>query len=138
VASGTQQSSSLEQAYREASENKKKRNLAYKLAEVGTKAAVESLGRLFESEPEPELKEEILSALWLVDGSDKEKIVIYAKAVRPEHSMGVRLEAIDGLGDIDDPEAKTVLQSVANDPSEEIRDAVTDALASSQDPAAAP
>jgi HEAT repeat protein len=120
--------SALEKAYHEAGDSREKIDVVFRLGDVGNVQAVQALGRIFETETDPELKENILSALWVVDGFDKEKLTIYAAGILPTQPEDVRKEAIDGLGDLEIMEAVTLLQTLLNDPSEEIREAAKDAI----------
>lgn len=128
----------LEAAYHTASNARQKADLLYRLADDGSASAVDVLGRLFHGEPDAGLRENILSALWVVDGLDKEKLPIYAEAISADQPEQVRLEAIDGLSDLEDAGAIPLLQGLLNDPSEAIREAATEAIESVQDSLATP
>jgi hypothetical protein len=123
-----QKASSLEKAYHEAPDVRQKTDIVYRLGDMGSPEAILALGRIFETEGDAELKENLLTALWVVDGYDKEKIPIYAMAVQANQPEEVRKEAIDGLGDLEVVEAIPVLQSLINDPNKEISEAAKDAI----------
>jgi hypothetical protein len=128
----------LEKAYSETADAKQRRAIAYKLADIGNVGSVQALGRLFQKETDPDLKDDLLSALWVIDGSDKEKVAVYALAVRSNQPDEVRKEAIDGLSDIEDAAALPVLQALLTDPSQEIRDAAQEAIDSVNNALATP
>jgi len=118
----------LENAYHSATNPAQKMMIAYELAEAEGAHAVTALGRLFQNETDAESKEDILSALWGVNGFDKEKLPIYAAAIRSDQPANVRLEAIENLGDVEETEALYLLQELQSDPSEEIRGAALEAI----------
>ncbi len=118
----------LEKDYQAATEQNRKFEIIYKLGEDGSRDAVLALGRLFQSEPDVDLKSEIINVLSATDGSDKEKLAIYTQAAQPGQSNDVRLAAIDGLSDIEDLRVVPVLQGLTKDPDSEVSNAARIAL----------
>jgi hypothetical protein len=100
----------------------------YKLTDEGTPEAIASLGRLFHAEKDPDLKTEILDSLFDVDGQDERKAALLSAGAGADQAKEVRLSAIDGLEDVDAKYALPILQALASDPDEEIRDAAKDAI----------
>jgi hypothetical protein len=105
-----------------------KMDIISNLSDIGTREAVEAMGRLFQTEKDTDLKVEILSDLSFVDGSDTEKLAIYKIGVKADQPHEVRKEAIDGLSDIEDLRAIPILQELTRDKNSEISDDARNAL----------
>jgi len=123
-----QVAASLEAAYIANPEFGARVETIYKLTDASTPEAIASLGRLFHMEKDPELKTEILDSLFDIDGQDERKAALLAAGAGADQPKEVRLSAIDGLEDVDAKYALPILQAMASDPDEEIREAAKDAI----------
>jgi hypothetical protein len=100
----------------------------YKLTDLGTAQAISSLGRLFHMEKDPDLRTEMLDALFDIDGQDENKAALLAAGAGPDQPKEVRLSAIDALEDVDAKLALPILRSLASDPDPEISDTAKSAI----------
>jgi hypothetical protein len=100
----------------------------YKIAETGGAGAVESLGRLFQAEKDAELRVEIVDSLFDIDEQDQLKVALLSAAAAADQPQDVRESAIDALTDIDSKHALPILQALASDPNEDIREAAKDGI----------
>jgi len=99
-----------------------------RIDEVPPAAAGEALWRIFFTEQDVELREEVLNSLLDVEGEDQLKLDLLAAALQREQPQPVRLTAIDMLVDLVNPQAISILQNHLADPDQEIREAVADAV----------
>ncbi|MSR64322.1 MAG: HEAT repeat domain-containing protein [Verrucomicrobiae bacterium] len=120
--------STHESDYRSTTDEDVKLEIISNLGDVGTREAVEAMGRLFQAEKDSDLKVEMLSELSFVDGFDTEKLAIYRLGVKADQPLEVRTEAIDGLGDIEDVRVIPILQELTKDKNSEVSDAARNAL----------
>ena len=118
----------MERDYYNTPDFQKRVVIIYNLTSVESPAAIDAVNRLFLNEQDTELKVELVNSLSDIDGENDKKLTILTGAIRPDQPKDVRLEAIDALADTEDTRAIQVLQGLANDPDEEIRDAVQDAI----------
>ncbi len=100
----------------------------YQLTDLGTAQAISALGRLFHMEKDPELRTEMLDALFDIDGQDENKAALLAAGAGPDQPKEVRLSAIDALEDVDAKLALPILRSLASDPDPEISDTAKSAI----------
>ena len=63
----------------------------------------------------------MINSLTDIDGQNDKKLAILSSAMRADQPKDVRLEAIDGMGDVEDKRGIQILQGFVNDPDEEIR-----------------
>jgi hypothetical protein len=118
----------IEETYKSLTESSAKVGAIYQISDVGGAFAVESLGRLFQAEKDPDLQVEIVDSLLDIEGEDQLKLALLTAAVGADQNQELREHAIDALTDIDAKLALPVLQALTNDPNEEIREAVSDAI----------
>lgn len=118
----------LEKNYRATTNENTKTEIIYKLGEIGSREAVEVLGRLFPSEKDADLRTEMISILAVVDEANNEKLAVYKMGVKPDQPIDVRKEAIEGLGDLEDARAIPILQELTKDSQTEISNAAREAL----------
>ncbi len=105
----------------------------YMLTDLGTAQAIAALGRLFHMEKDPELRTEMLDALFDIDGQDENKAALLAAGAGPDQPKEVRLSAIDALEDVDAKLALPILRSLASDPDPEISDTAKSAIETLQE-----
>jgi HEAT repeat protein len=91
------------------------------LGDEETADALKVLGRLFQIETDPELKNEILAATNGIEGQTEGKLLIIGAALKPTQPADVRDAAIDVLQGLDDSRAIPVWQTLLNDTDPEIR-----------------
>jgi len=118
----------LEADYYNTADFQKRVGIIYNLSSVESPATIDAVSRLFLNEQDADLKVELVSSLSDIDGENDKKLTLLTGAIRPDQPKDVRLEAIDALADTEDKRAIQILQGLANDPDEEIRDAVQDAI----------
>ena len=118
----------LESDYQNTQDFQKRVVILYDLSSTESPDTIDAIARLFLNEKDPELKVELVNSLTDIDGQKDKKLAILSSAVRGDQPKDVRLEAIDGMADVEDKRAIQLLQAFANDPDEEIRDAVKDTV----------
>ena len=123
-----QDATQLEVAYRNEQEEVGKFEIIDTLADMGTLQAVQTMDRLFQAESDLEMKIEILDSLQLIDEHHSYKMRIFSNALLASQPFEVRLAAIDGLLELDDPGVIPVLRGLLNDPNPEIRESARDAI----------
>jgi hypothetical protein len=117
-----------EEQYRATTTVKQRVQALYQLSSQDTPEALQALGRLFQAEPDPELREEILESLLEFTGQKENKLAILTAALGPDQPLGVRETAIDVLIDLAYHEAIPVLQGLLQDPNQTVRDMARDAI----------
>jgi hypothetical protein len=118
----------LESDYQNTQDFQKRVVILYDLSSTESPDTVDAIARLFLNEKDPELKVELVNSLTDIDGQKDKKLAILSSAVRGDQPKDVRLEAIDGMADVEDKRAIQLLQAFLNDPDEEIRDAIKDTI----------
>jgi type IV secretory pathway VirB10-like protein len=118
----------LESDYQNTQDFQKRVVILYDLSSTESPGTIDAIARLFLNEKDQELKVELINSLMDIDGQKDKKLAILSSAVRGDQPKDVRLEAIDGMADVEDKRAIQILQLFANDPDEEIRDAVKDTI----------
>jgi HEAT repeat protein len=118
----------LEGDYQRETDFQKKVVIIYDLSSTESSNTVDAVGRMFLNEKDQELKIELINSLMDIDGQNDKKLAILSSAIRADQPKEVRLEAIDGMGDVEDKRGIQVLQTFANDPDEDVRDAVKDTI----------
>ena len=118
----------LESDYQNTQDFQKRVVILYDLSSTESPDTNDAIARLFLNEKDPELKVELINSLTDIDGQKDKKLAILSSAVRGDQPKDARLEAIDGMADVEDKRAIQILQAFANDPDEEIRDAIKDTI----------
>ena len=118
----------LESDYQGTQDFQKRVVILYDLSSTESPGTIDAIARLFLNEKDPEQKVELINSLTDIDGQKDKKLAILSSAVRGDQPKDVRLEAIDGMADVEDKRAIQILQAFANDPDEEIRDAIKDTI----------
>lgn len=98
------------------------------IAETPGAETVRTLARLLETETDPDLKVDLIDSLLGIEGHTDEKLAMLTQGVRTGLPKEVRLSAVDGLIELNDPRTVAVFNGMLNDPDEEIREAAKDAL----------
>jgi hypothetical protein len=127
-ADATKAATDLESSYVSNPDFSVRVQVIYKLSDLATPEAISALGRVFQTEKDPDLRTEVLDSLYDIDGLDDKKAVVLAAGAAADQPKEVRESAIDGLGDIDAKQALPILQALLNDPDPEIREAAKDAI----------
>ena len=128
----------LESDYQNTQDFQKRVVILYDLSSTESPDTIDAIARLFLNEKDPELKVELVNSLADIDGQKDKKLAILSSAVRGDQPKDVRLEAIDGMADVEDKRAIQILQAFANDSDEEIRDAIKDTIEQLQTAATQP
>ena len=119
----------LENEYENTADFQKRVTLIYEIsANDDAPDAIDTLAHLFLNEKDQELKTELVNSLSDVDGQNDKKLAILSTALRADQPKEVRLEAIDGMGDVQDKRGIQVLQGYLNDPDEDIKDTVQNTI----------
>lgn len=118
----------LEKKYYEVTTKQEKMALVNEVADHGTKESLALTRRLFQSEQDEQVKDEMLTAIWAIDGLEAEKLEIYRLAVKDTQPQSLRESAIDDISDLEDPAAEKLLKELLKDPNSEIREAAKDGL----------
>lgn len=118
----------MESDYQNATDFQKRVVIIYDLSAIDSPDTIDAIGRLFLKEKDQELKTELINSLTDIDGQNDKKLAILSSAMRADQPKDVRLEAIDGMSDLDDKRGIQVLQGFANDPDEEVREAIHDTI----------
>jgi HEAT repeat protein len=125
---GAGEISQIEAAYLANPDFAKRVELIYKISDVGTVESIAALSRLFNQEKDPDLKIEVVDSLFDIDGLDQHKVALLVTASAANQPKEVRESAIDALGDLEPKYALPILQSLAADPDEDIREAAKDQI----------
>jgi HEAT repeats len=128
----------LEADYQNTPDFQKRVTIIYDLSSTDSPDTIDAIARLFFNEKDEELKIELINSLMDIDGQNEKKLAILSAGVRPDQPKEVRLEAIDGMGDIQDKRAVQVLQGLAGDADEDVRISVNDTIEQLQDVEAPP
>lgn len=123
-----QQLNTLETAYTANPDFTKRVETLYKISDIGTPESVTVLGRLFQSERDPHLKTELVDSLADIDGLEDRKLAILTAAAGADQPKEVRETAIDGLGDLEAKYSLPILQALASDADEDIREQAKDMI----------
>jgi aminopeptidase N len=124
----------LENEYQNTPDFQKRVTLIYELSSNDDGAdVIDALAHLFLNEKDQELKIELVNSLTDVDGQNDKKLAILSTGMRGDQPKEVRLEAIDGMGDVEDKRGIQILQGFLNDPDEDIKQAVQDTIEQLQD-----
>jgi aminopeptidase N len=119
----------LENEYENTADFQKRVTLIYEIsANDDAPDAIDTLAHLFLNEKDQELKTELVNSLSDVDGQNDKKLAILSTALRADQPKEVRLEAIDGMGDVQDKRGIQILQGYLNDPDEDIKDTVQNTI----------
>ena len=105
----------------------------YKISDLATGEALDTLTRLFLQEKDPDMKTQIIDAMADIDGFSEKKLALLTMAIKTNQPQDVRESAINALGDIEDARVIPILESLLNDPDEDIRSEAEDAMKLLQD-----
>ena len=105
----------------------------YKISDLETGNAVDTLSRLFFQEKDADMKIQIIDAIGDIEGFKEKKLALLTSAVKTDQPQDVRESAINTLGDMEDARAIPILQSLLNDPDEDIRTDAEDTMKLLQD-----
>jgi hypothetical protein len=128
LAEEKQRVAKLEKEYLAATELTDKIRAIYDITDPGTPQALDALTRLFRVETDPELKRQLIDALPDIEGEQDRKLAMLTTAILPTQPAEVRQAAIDSMVLLEDRRAISILQSLLNDPVEDIRDDAKDAI----------
>jgi aminopeptidase N len=119
----------LESEYQNTPDFQKRVTLIYEIsANDDAPDVVDALAHLFLNEEDQELKIELINSLNDVDGQNDKKLAILSTAMRADQPKEVRLEAMDGMGDVQDRRGIQILQGYLNDPDEDVKAAAQDTI----------
>ena len=118
----------LEKEYAATTNRDERLDLMMDISDLPGPEAVRALTRLFQIETDNDLKVDLLDSLLGIEGQIEEKHKLLTLGTAKGLTGEVRQSAIDGLIDLDDPRVIPVLNSLLNDPDEEIRESAKDAL----------
>jgi hypothetical protein len=119
----------LETDYQNTPDFQKRVTIIYELSSNDDGAdVVDALAHLFLNEKDQELKIELVNSLTDVDNQNDKKLAILSTGMRADEPKEVRLEAIDGMGDVQDKRGIQILQGFLNDPDEDIKEAAQDTI----------
>ncbi|MGD0016060.1 MAG: HEAT repeat domain-containing protein [Verrucomicrobiia bacterium] len=127
------ESAALETDYLATTDFAGKIETLYKISDLETGAAVDTLTRLFLQEKDADIKTQIIDAIGDIEGFKDKKLALLTLAVKADQSQDVRESAINALGDIEDARVIPILQSLLNDPDEDIRTDAEDTMKQLQD-----
>jgi HEAT repeats len=117
----------LENEYQNTPDFQKRVTIIYELSSNDDATdVINALAHLFLNEKDQELKIELVNSLTDVDGQNDQKLAILSTAIRADQPKEVRLEAFDGLGDVQDKRGIQILDGFLNDPDEDIKQAAQD------------
>jgi hypothetical protein len=91
------------------------------IAKEGGPEAVLALERLFRTEPDGDLRTELINALIDLGGCKEEKLALLKLGVAPNQEVSVREAAMDGLVDLEDARALPILKELTQDPNDQVR-----------------
>ena len=118
----------LESDYAATTNRDSRLDIMMDIAETPGAETVRTLARLLETETDPDLKVDLIDSLLGIEGHTDEKLAMLTQGARPGLPKEVRLSAVDGLIELNDPRTVAVFNGMLNDPDEEIREAAKDAL----------
>jgi len=119
----------LESEYQNTPDFQKRVTLIYELSANDDAAdVVDALAHLFLNEKDQELKIELVNSLSDVDGQNDKKLAILSTAMRADQPKEVRVEAMDGMGDVQDKRGIQILQGYLNDPDEDVKESAQDTI----------
>ena len=127
------EAAALETDYLAKTEFTDKVEALYGISDLATGEALDSLTRLFLQEKDADMKTQIIDAMGDIEGFKEKKLALLATAVKADQPQDVRESAISALGDIEDARVIPILQSLLNDPDEDIRSEAEDAMKELQD-----
>jgi len=123
----------LEKEYTAKTEFVDKIEALYKISDLGTGEALNTLTRLFLQEKDADMKTQIIDAMGDIEGFNEKKLSLLTTAVKADQPQDVRESAISALGDIEDARVIPILQSLLNDPDEDVRSEAEDTMKLSQE-----
>ena len=123
-----EEAAALETNYLAKTEFADKVETVYSISELGTGEALDTLTRLFIKENDTDMKTQIIDAMGDIEGFKEKKLALLTTAVEADQPQDVRESAINALGDIEDARVIPILQSLLNDPNEDIRSDAEDAM----------
>ena len=127
------EAAALEKDYMATTDFAGKIEMLYKISDLATGNAVDTLSRLFFQEKDADMKIQIIDAIGDIEGFKEKKLALLTSAVKTDQPQDVRESAINTLGDIEDARAIPILQSLLNDPDEDIRTDAEDTMKLLQD-----
>ena len=127
------EAAALEKDYMATTDFAGKIEMLYKISDLATGNAVDTLSRLFFQEKDADMKIQIIDAIGDIEGFKEKKLALLTSAVKTDQPQDVRESAINTLGDIEDARAIPILQSLLNDPDEDIRTNAEDTMKLLQD-----
>jgi len=123
----------LETDYMAKTEFADKVETLYKISDLATGEAMDTLTRLFLQEKDTDMKTQIIDAMGDIEGFKEKKLALLTTAIKADQPQDVRESAINALGDIEDSRVIPILQSLSGDPNEDIRSEAEDAIKLLQD-----
>jgi HEAT repeat protein len=105
----------------------------YKISDLGTGDALDALMRLFLQEQDADMKIQVIDAMGDIEEFNEKKLALLTVAVKADQPQDVRSSAINALSDIEDSRVIPILQSLLNDPDEDIRTEAEDNMKLLQD-----
>ncbi len=127
------EAAALETNYLAQTEFADKVETLYKISDLGTSDALGVLTRLFLQEKDEDAKTQIIDAMGDIEGFTEKKLALLTMAVKADQPQDVRTSAIDALTDIEDARVMPILQSLLDDPDEDIRSEAEDGIKLMQD-----
>lgn len=124
----------LERSYATTTNRDERLDVMMDIAEQPSAEAVKTLTRLFSAETDTDLKVDLLDSLLGIEGFKDEKMIMLTLGIQAGLPAEVRQSAIDGLIDLEDTRAISLLNGLKNDPDPEIRQAAEDAIELIQTP----
>ena len=116
-----QELATLSQQYGAATAFDDRFDLLTEIRLVGTAESVKSLERLFRTEKDGALREELINALIGIGGCKDEKLVLLRLGIAADQPPPVREAAIDGLVDLEDARALPLLKELSADANDQVR-----------------
>ena len=127
------EAATLEKTYLTKTEFADKVEALYNISDLATGEALDTLTRLFLQEKDADVKTQIIDAMDDIEGFKEKKLALLTTAIKADQPQDVRESAINALGDIEDARVIPILQSLLNDPDEDIRSDAEDAMKLLQD-----
>jgi len=90
-------------------------DVVLKIAETRTADAVRLLQELFRTEPNKDLRVELINGLIGMEGCKDERLAFLSLGIARDQPPEVREAAIDGLVDLEDQRALELLRALSND-----------------------
>jgi len=100
----------------------------FQLSNLGSPEAVSVLGRLFQKEPDPDLRLQVLNLLFNIEGQDANKATLLTAGIATNQTKEVREAAVNALGSVDAKFAMPILQVLLNDVDEDVRERAKDTI----------